>query len=104
MPIRRGNKITPRTRPELVVVDTFDQVLCSHRLLILWNSDGTCYGKRLLDQCWSDRNHSTDRNISSLLCVDEFAIPCCCWEICIEIRITQTPTVWCYIKPGIGRW
>src|SRR5713226_1020055 len=84
-----------------MVMDTLNQVLCGHGLMILRNVDWSSNVEGMLNQRRCNGDHPLDRHLTSLSLVGEFTIACCRREICIEIGIAKTPC-WRYVKPGIG--
>src|SRR6266849_6406143 len=104
MSIRRGNLVTSLGwQRKLMVVNADNQVLCCHRLLVLWNNDGASDSKCLLDKCRSNSYHSLNGNSATLANRGQLRSPSCCWEIRIKVRVSQTPTPPCKVKPMV-RW
>src|SRR5436305_7921517 len=92
MPIGRGNEITPVARSQLIIVDTIDQVLRRHYLMVLWNVNGSSNCKNLLDEGWRESNHPLNSSFPTLAHIVQLVIPCRSRKVCIKIGIAKTPT------------
>src|SRR5216683_2088491 len=89
--------------PDLVIMDTINQVLCSHSLVVLWNGDRASDSKRLLNERRRNGDYPLNRNLAALACIVQFSVASCRRKICIKVGVTKAPTR-CQVEPGICRW
>src|SRR5712691_1488570 len=84
-------------------MDEINQVLCGHRLVILWNGNRSSNFKSLLNERRRNSNYPLNRNVAAFACIVQLSITSRCRKICIEVGVAQSPA-WCQIKPGICWW
>ena len=83
-------------------MDAIDQILGSDCLLVLWDGDGTGNRKGMLNQRGADSDYSLNRYVASFLSIRLLSIARHCWEVRVEIRVTETPASRRQVKPRIS--